>query len=107
MILKVGDLGTFQSKLDKFLEERYISKSQKNILDHVLEAGHAAIHRFYNPSKRDLKIVVDIVENIIQTVLIHEKAAIQVAKRVPGRTQKTATATKSGSQDMLLPPNHN
>jgi hypothetical protein len=88
MVIKVGDLRTFQEKLDKFLEERYISISQKNALDNVLEAGHAAMHRFYNPSKNDLKIVVDIVENIIQTVFIHEKAAAQVAKRVPARNRK-------------------
>jgi hypothetical protein len=104
MIMKVGELKTFKDKLDKFLEERYISMSQKNVLDHVLEAGHAAMHRFYNPSKKDLKIVVDIMENIIQTVFIHEKAAVSVAKRVPARTKKAVAAPVNGSQAALPPP---
>ena len=92
MIAKIEDCRTFTMKLDKLLEERYISKSQKSVLEAVLEAGHAATHRLYNPSKRDVKIVVDIIENIIQTVFIHEKAAIEVSRRVPERKKKASLA---------------
>ncbi|CAO3355477.1 DUF4145 domain-containing protein [Azospirillum palustre] len=83
MIGKVGDQGTFAGNLSKFLDDRYISRPQKDVLDTVLEAGHATMHRFYNPSKRDLKTVVDIVENLIQTIVIHGRRAAELAKRIP------------------------
>jgi hypothetical protein len=41
MIAKVGDQGTFNANLNKFLEEGFIAKLQRAAIEHILESGHA------------------------------------------------------------------
>ena len=84
-IAKVGDQGTFAPNLNKFLEEGFIAKIQLTAIKHILESGHAAIHRGYNPVEHDLNTALNIVEAITETIYFHEEEAKQVAARVPPR----------------------
>lgn len=94
MISKVGDNRTFVENLEKFYEERYISRQQKEILEAVLEVGHATMHRYHHPSKEDLRIIVDILENIVQTVVVHDKEAKNLKSRTPQRTKRPQLPAK-------------
>ena len=85
MIGSVGDQGTFQKNLAEFATKGYISDKQRGILATVLEAGHATIHRAYEPSDEDLATCIDIVESVIQSIYVHPAKAAQLAKRVPKR----------------------
>jgi hypothetical protein len=85
MIAKVGDQGTFNANLDKFLEEGFIAKIQRTALDHILESGHATIHRGYKPVEHDLNTALNIVEAITETIYFHEVEAKAVASRLPPR----------------------
>jgi len=85
MIAKVGDQGTFAANLNKFLEEGFIAKIQLTAIEHILESGHAAIHRGYNPVEHDLNTALNIVEAITETIFFHEQEAKRVAARVPPR----------------------
>jgi hypothetical protein len=49
MIDKIGDQGTFAANIHEFEKQGYISKKQKEIIEPVLEAGHASIHRAFIP----------------------------------------------------------
>ena len=89
MIAKVGDQGTFNSNLDKFLQEGFIAKIQRTAIEHILESGHAAIHRGYKPVEHDLNTALNIVEAITETIYFHEEEAKEVAARVPPRPPKT------------------
>ncbi|MEH6544581.1 MAG: DUF4145 domain-containing protein [Porticoccaceae bacterium] len=51
MIAKVGDKGSFAKNLNAFSSEGFVSGRQKESLEVILEAGHAAIHRKYKPRK--------------------------------------------------------
>jgi hypothetical protein len=85
MIAKVGDQGTFNANLNKFLEEGFIAKIQLTAIQHILESGHAAIHRGYKPVEHDLNTALNIVEAITETIYFHEEEAKEVAARVPAR----------------------
>ena len=85
MVDKVDDQGTFKKNLEKFENEGFISKSQRTVLEPVLEAGHATIHRAFKPSRDDLVSSMDVTENIIESIYINEKRVLEIKKRVPAR----------------------
>jgi hypothetical protein len=91
MIAKVGDQGSFNENLQKFLNEGYIAKIQLTAIQHILESGHAAIHRGYNPVEHDLDTALNIVEAITETIYFHEQEAKRVAGRVPPRRKPPRT----------------
>lgn len=71
---KVGDVGSFNNKLNKLLTEGFISKRQKEFLNSALDAGNAASHRGYNPDEQTIKDTMDIVENLLQSEILERKA---------------------------------
>jgi len=88
MIDKVGDHGTFGSNLNAFEEKGFVSKSQRAILESVLEAGHATIHRAFSPSPGELVALIDITENVIESIYLNELRVAKVAGKVPPRGAK-------------------
>jgi hypothetical protein len=85
MVDKVADQGSFRKNLDKFEHEGFISRTQRIVLEPVLEAGHATIHRSFQPSKNDLIHLIDITENIIESIYINEQRAKKIKDRIPTR----------------------
>jgi hypothetical protein len=85
MIKKVGDQGSFSKNLDSFAAQGLISLSQEDILNTVLEAGHATIHRSYSPTNEDLQTCMDITESIVESVYIHPEKANKLKKKIPKR----------------------
>lgn len=85
MIQKVGDNGSFSKNLAEFERKEYISRGQRDILNAVLEAGHATMHRSYSPSQDDLVTCMDIAENVIEMVYIHPLKVKALAKKIPKR----------------------
>jgi hypothetical protein len=104
MIAKVGDQGTFAANLNKFLEEGFIAKIQLTAIEHILESGHAAIHRGYNPVEHDLNTALNIVEAITESIFFHEQEAKQVAARVPPRGGSAPNPTQTKRQ--FIPPSN-
>lgn len=70
---KIGDTGTFKEKIQRLVDENYISKSSQGLLELALEYGHAAIHRNYHPTKDEINGVLDIIENILHTEALTDK----------------------------------
>jgi Domain of unknown function (DUF4145) len=85
MIHKVGDNGTFAKNLNAFQQTGYISLVQRDALNDILDAGHAAIHRAYEPKTKDIQIALDITEGIMAAIFVHAEAAKKVSERVPAR----------------------
>jgi hypothetical protein len=81
---KVGD-HKFVVMVDKFQEAGYLSLRQAEVLNSLLEAGHAAIHRDWEPTDEDISILLDITETVIETVYLHEMKAEALDRRVPKR----------------------
>ena len=83
----IGDIGGFQKKLDKLVEDGYLGKKNKEILEAALDAGHAATHRAHNPTAEDINLVFDIVENLIQQLALKKKSD-DLKKHTPKRQGK-------------------
>jgi hypothetical protein len=88
MVSQVGDQDTFQKNIAEFAKQGFISEKQKTFLTVVLDAGHAAMHRSYSPSDKDLEICIDITENIMQSVYVHPDQAEDLKKSVPERKKR-------------------
>lgn len=85
MIKKAGDQGSFSKNLESFAAQGFISLSQEDILNTVLEAGHATIHRSYSPTTEDLHTCMDITESIVESVYIHPEKANKLKEKIPKR----------------------
>jgi Domain of unknown function (DUF4145) len=89
MIHKAGDKGSFAKNLDAFQQAGYVSLVQRDALNDILDAGHATIHRAYEPKAKDIQIALDITEGIIAAIFVHADAAKKVSERVPARRKTT------------------
>jgi hypothetical protein len=88
MVAKVGDQGTFSANLEAFHAGGYISLVQRDAMADILEAGHAAMHRAYEPSEADLNTALDITEGIFAAIYVHANQAKSVTSRLPARPLK-------------------
>lgn len=73
MISKVGDLPSFDQKLDAFQEQGYVSLIQRDAMRATLDVGDAAMHRAFKPTEQDLKIALDVVEGILAPIFGHKR----------------------------------
>ncbi len=86
MVEKSGDHGTFAVNLKEFENQGYVSRIQRERLETILEAGHAAMHRLYKPSKDDLITLVDIAESVVESIYIHGTKVEKLKNGIPPRT---------------------
>lgn len=83
----VGPNGGFQERMDRLVKAGHISPRNRSVLDAVLEAGHAAAHRGYEPSEIDLGRVLDIVENVLQSLYVLDEYGGELGKATPPRAK--------------------
>ena len=88
MIMKVGDLPTFNEKLDEFQKQGYVSLIQRDAMRTTLDVGDAAMHRAFKPTEEELKVALDIVEGVLAPIFGHTEAAEKLADRVPPRAPR-------------------
>jgi hypothetical protein len=93
MIEKVGDRRTFKEKVDAFQQAGYLSLRQAINLQSILDAGHATIHRGWEPTEKDVNTLLDITESIIATVYLHEDLVRHLDDEVPKRHKPNSNST--------------
>ena len=84
----IGDVGSFEQKLEKLEAGRHISAKGREILDAALDAGNAAAHRGYAPTVERVHSIMDIVENLVHSTYVLEKIAKEIQKDTPPRPPK-------------------
>ena len=87
MIDKVNDNGNFAANVDKLQEAGYLSAKDRMNLDTILDVGHAAIHRGWEPTEDENNTLLDITENLIEKTYIHGPRAERLAKVVQKRSK--------------------
>jgi hypothetical protein len=85
MIMKIGDIGGFDKKLNTFQEDGYISKIQRDAMRTTLDVGDAATHRAFLPDREQLNTCLDIVEGVMSVIYSHRKEAKRISAAVPPR----------------------
>jgi hypothetical protein len=88
MVSRAGDKGSFNKNIAEFEHLGHVSKMQRQRLEAILEAGHAAMHRAYKPRANDVVTLLDITEHIVESVFLHEERVADLKKRVPQREKK-------------------
>jgi hypothetical protein len=96
MIDKVGDHKSFIQNVDAFQAAGYLSIRQRNLLKTILEAGHASIHRGWNPTIGDMDTLLVITESVVQTVYFHEPRVSELEKKLPPRKRRDPSGTQQG-----------
>jgi hypothetical protein len=84
----VGEQATFTALVDKFQNAGHLSTRQAHSLNSILEAGHAATHRAWEPTDKDITTLLDITEAVIATTYLHEKAAQALEAGLPSRPKR-------------------
>lgn len=86
MIDKVADHETIGKNVSKFLEAGFVPKASHQLFeDTMIEAGHAAMHRSYEPTKEHLEVLMDLTEWLIASIYVHPSAAAKVKEKIPQR----------------------
>jgi hypothetical protein len=94
MIAKVSDQGSFVQNIGEFERLGYVSKLQRSRLETILEAGHATIHRDYEPETDDVITALNVAEQIIETVYLYDDEIAALRARVPPRPPKPPKSPK-------------
>lgn len=90
IVLTVGDRGGFAKGLRALMEEGKLSSHERNILEPILQAGHAAAHRGWAPTKDQFDTILDTIEGLIHRLLVLPKLAEELEEAVPGRRNTAA-----------------
>ncbi len=86
MIEKCGDKHSFEKNIKAFEDEGFVSPIQKTALCLALEAGHATMHRSFEPKNEHVLAALDITENIIESIYILSNAGETALTDVPPRS---------------------
>jgi len=86
---KIGD-HKFVVLVAEFQKKGYITIRQAESLNSIIEAGHAVIHRGWQPNDEDISLLIDVTETLIKTVYLHEDRARELKERVPKRQKPSA-----------------
>lgn len=85
---RVGDQGGFAAGLDALVARGLVSQHDRGILDAAVEAGNAAAHRGFFPTKDDSRRVIEIVEHLVSSLYVLKLAAKGIKKATPKRRRK-------------------
>lgn len=84
MIDQVGDKGRFDSNIQAFFDAGHVAPNQQLMFkDTLIEAGHAAMHRDFEPSANTVNTLLDIIEGIMHSIHYAPMLAEQVKKTIP------------------------
>ncbi|NQY81712.1 MAG: hypothetical protein HRT36_01385 [Alphaproteobacteria bacterium] len=94
IVLIVGDQGTFQKGLKVLQKQGKISRHEKDIIEPVLQAGHAATHRGWAANDDQLTIILGTIENLIHKLLVLPFLSRELEEAVPKREKSKSSHKK-------------
>jgi hypothetical protein len=87
MLEHIQDQHSFAKNIAEFEKMGFISRVQREAILPVIEAGHASMHRGFKASKEQVEAMIDITENIIESIYIAKTRTKGLV--VPQRKPKT------------------
>jgi len=95
MILdKVGDIGPFETKLNTLEGKRIIDAEEKEMLLAVIDAGSASAHRGFDPTKKIITQMTDIMEKVLYRIYIEPKEKTLLLKKAGSIRKQTPRRKK-------------
>ena len=86
IVLTIGEQASFQKGLQALEDAGKLSPHERKILEPVINAGNAAAHRGWAPTKEQIAVILDTVEGLIHRLLVLPKLADELKEAVPGRS---------------------
>lgn len=83
------DAGPFNAKLSGLTKAGHLLPSQYNALDAVVDAGHAAAHRGFVPTREAAQEMLDALEVVLKTAYVLPAAAQSLQAMTPKRLPKS------------------
>lgn len=99
----VGDKGSFEEGLRALKDAGLISETEKEILEVVVDAGSAAIHRGYRPPEGLIEPLLDAAERLINHVYISGPMLREAKKNIPPRPERVRPARRAAAADVNTP----
>ena len=93
---KVGDKENFRKYIEAFRECGYLSLRDDGMVNTVIEAGHAASHRGWNPTSENILTALEILDALIVKIYHHEPRAERLEREVPPRQPKVQRRKSDG-----------
>ena len=92
MVLHLGeDAGSFGKKLGEMAARGIIGSEDRELLAVMTDAGNAASHRGYRPSREHLETILDTIENLLHRKFVLQPAAAGVKAATPARGRQRTT----------------
>ena len=86
MIDQVKDQGSFEANMAAFFKAGHVAPNQQAMFrDTLIEAGHAAMHRGFEPTADTVNTLLDIIEGIMHAIYYAPMLAEEVRKSIPPR----------------------
>ncbi|MCB2199502.1 DUF4145 domain-containing protein [bacterium] len=86
---RVGEQSSFRKGLEAIEGAGLIGRKQSEYFASVVEAGHAANHRGWNPKKSEVNHMAEITENVLHTTYILGKHSESLQATTPKRKKMT------------------
>jgi hypothetical protein len=89
MYLRVDDPpGGFKGKFDRMVQEGYIGREERTILEIIADAGNAAAHRGFAPAPQMLTTIIAAVETFLYREFVLKSEARAVKSSTPPREKR-------------------
>ena len=87
-VLKIDASKTFAEKLTELEGSGWIGKTEKDILEVVIDAGNAAAHRGWSPGASEVAQLLSAMEVFLQKAFIVEKKALGLKSSIPAKPKR-------------------
>lgn len=87
--LLAGDVGSFNAKVEGLAKAGHLSTSQHNALNAVVDAGHAAAHRGFVPTRDVAQAMLEALEVVLKTAYLLPGATQSLQAMTPKRPPKS------------------
>jgi hypothetical protein len=88
MVDQVGEKGTFQKTTKAFFDAGFVAPFQQGMFENTLiEAGHAAMHRSFEPTADTVNTLLDIIEGVLHAIYYQPMLAAEAKKTIPNRSK--------------------
>jgi hypothetical protein len=89
MVIAVGDRGSLGQNIAAFFEAGYVAPQQHQLFrEKLIEVGNAAMHRGYRPNRSEIDTLLDITENLVESIYVHPVRAKHVGANIPPRKSR-------------------
>lgn len=89
MTRMIGDVGTFNAKLQKMVDDGHLAQNHKDMLETVIDAGSAAAHRAFRPPRPLAEQMLGVMEALVSSYYISSPMLLILKSKIPPRPPRS------------------